>query len=80
MPTILVLFGLRFYFYASEHLPIHVHIENSDGNAKIALEPEIKLLENKGIKPRDIKRAIDIIHLYRDEFIEKWNEFHGDED
>ena len=35
MPTILVLFGLRFYFYASEHLPIHVHIENSDGDAKI---------------------------------------------
>ena len=76
MPTILVLFGLRFYFYASEHLPIHVHIENSDGDAKIALEPEIKLIENRGIKPRDIKRALDIIKLYREEFIEKLKEFH----
>ena len=76
MPTILVLFGLRFYFHASEHLPIHVHIENSDGDAKIALEPEIKLIENRGIKPRDIKRALDIIKLYREEFIEKWKEFH----
>ncbi len=71
MPTILVLFGLRFYFYASEHLHIHVHIENSDGDAKIALEPEIKLIENREIKPRDIKRTLDIIKLYREEFIEK---------
>ena len=78
MPTILVLFGLRFYFYASEHLPIHVHIENSDGDAKIALEPEIKLIENRGIKSRDIKRALDIIKLYREEFIEKWKEFHDE--
>lgn len=58
MPTILVIFGLRFYFYADEHLPIHVHIENSDGKAKIILEPNINLAENNGIKPQDIKRAI----------------------
>ena len=47
MPTILVIFGLRFYFYADKHLPIHVHLENGDGLAKIELEPEIKLVENK---------------------------------
>ena len=77
MPTILVIFGLRFYFYADEHLPIHVHIENSDGKAKIILEPNINLIENNGIKPQDIKRAISIANEYREEFIEKWNEFHG---
>ncbi|MBE6282393.1 MAG: DUF4160 domain-containing protein, partial [Bacteroides sp.] len=44
MLTILVIFGLRFYFYADEHLPIHVHLENGDGLAKIELEPEIKLV------------------------------------
>jgi len=30
MPTILLAFGLRFYF-----LPIHVHVENADGRAKM---------------------------------------------
>ena len=45
MPTILVIFGLRFYFYADEHLPIHVHLENGDGLAKIELDPEIRLVE-----------------------------------
>ena len=78
MPTILIIFGLRFYFFANEHLPIHVHLENADGLAKIALEPEIKLVENKGIKPKDIKRAMFIVEQYKEEFIEKWKEFHGE--
>ena len=78
MPTILVIFGLRFYFFANEHLPIHVHLENADGLAKIALEPEIKLVENNGIRPKDIKRAMSIVEQYREEFIEKWIEFHGE--
>ena len=78
IPTILVIFGLRFYFFANEHLPIHVHLENADGLAKIALEPEIKLVENNGIKPKDIKRAMSIVEQYREEFIEKWIEFHGE--
>jgi len=78
MPTILVIFGLRFYFFANEHLPIHVHLENADGLAKIALEPEIKLVENNGIKAKDIKRAMNIVEEFKEEFIEKWKEFHGE--
>ena len=78
MPTILVIFGLRFYFYEDEHLPIHLHLENGDGLAKIELEPEIRLVENKGIKPKDIKRAMSIVEQYKEEFIEKWKEFHGE--
>ena len=60
MPTVLYVFGLRFYFYADEHTPIHVHLESSDGKAKIELVPEIKLVENQGVKPKDIKRALDL--------------------
>ena len=78
MPTILVIFGLSFYFFANEYLPIHVHLENADGLAKIALEPEIKLVENNGIKAKDIKRAMNIVEEYKEEFIEKWKEFHGE--
>ena len=59
-------------------MPIHVHLENADGLAKIVLEPEIKLVENNGIKPKDIKRAMSIVEQYREEFIEKWIEFHGE--
>ena len=27
MPTLLRIFGLRFFFYLDEHLPIHLHVE-----------------------------------------------------
>ena len=41
MPTLLRLFGLRFFFYLDEHRPIHVHVEYGGKLAKIELEPEI---------------------------------------
>jgi len=78
MPTLLIIFGLRFFFYSDEHKPIHVHIENSDGKAKINLVPSIEVVENKGIKTKDIKKALAIIELYKEEFIKAWNEYHED--
>ena len=43
MPTVLLAFGLRFYFYSGEHQPIHVHVENADGRAKFVLEPTVEI-------------------------------------
>lgn len=40
MPTLFILFGLRFYFYSDEHLPIHIHIKNADGQAKFNIVPK----------------------------------------
>ena len=59
MPTILLAFGLRFYFYSDEHLPIHVHVENAEGRAKFSLEPNIELIKNEGMKPKDLKKSQD---------------------
>ena len=78
MPTLFTIFGLRFYFYSDEHLPIHVHIENGDGKAKINVEPDIEIVSNNGIKPKDLKKALTIIEIYRDDIIQEWKEYHGD--
>ncbi len=78
MPTLFIIFGLRFYFYADEHLPIHIHIENGDGRAKINIEPHIELVYNKGIKQQDLKKAMNIIEIYKNEIITKWKEFHDE--
>ena len=40
MPTLLILFGLRFYFYTRDHEPMHIHVESSDGIAKFEIENE----------------------------------------
>ena len=78
MPTLFTIFGLRFYFYSDEHLPIHVHIENGDGKAKINVEPNIEIVSNNGIKPKDLKKVLTIIEIYRDDIIQEWKEYHGD--
>ena len=74
MPTILFLFGLRFYFYSEEHLPIHVHVESGDGKAKINVETA-EVIENKGLKPKDLKRAVEAVRLYKEDIINSWNEY-----
>ena len=75
MPTLFTIFGLRFYFYSEEHLPIHVHVRNSDGRAKIQVDPEVVLIENKGVKPNDLKKALTLTNLYKEQITEFWYEF-----
>ena len=74
MPTILFLFGLRFFFYSDEHLPMHVHVKNGDGKAKINIETA-EVIENSGIKPADLKKAVDAVKQYKDDMIEAWKQY-----
>lgn len=74
----LFFFGLRFFFYADEHLPVHVHVENADGRAKIEVKPFVRLVYNKGIKESVIIRAIQIIEIKKEAIIEYWINFHGE--
>ena len=66
-PTILFLFGLRFFFYSDEHLPMHVHVKNGDGKAKIDILTA-EVVENNGLKPADLKKAVDAVKQYKDDF------------
>ena len=76
MPTLFIIFGLRFFFYSNEHLPIHVHVKNADGEAKFEVENVI-LISNKGLKKKDIALASAIIEENKEIIINKWNEYHG---
>lgn len=78
MPTLFELFGMRFYFYSLGHLPIHIHLENGDGRAKIEVAT-LNVLENQGIKPKDIKKAVQIVKIYREDIITKWNQYYGED-
>lgn len=76
MPTLFIINGLRFFFYAFDHEPIHVHVEGTDGTAKFLIEPEITLLENKGLKPKQIKKSIEALEENKEIIIERWKELH----
>lgn len=55
-------------------MPILVHIENADGDAKFEINP-IKLVSNNGMKNKDLKLAESVIEE-NEEFIERrWKEY-----
>lgn len=76
MPTIFEIFGLRFFFFSDDHLPIHVHVVKGDDDAKIEIEPQIRLVYNHGLKANDIKKALKLAELYREEIVETWKKYH----
>lgn len=78
MPEILRIFGLRFYFYPREHEPMHVHVKSADGRAKFEILPDrISLVNNIGMKQKDIKCAEMVLEENRELAISKWHEYFG---
>ena len=74
MPELFRFFGMRFFFFSNDHLPIHIHVKNADGTAKFEIDP-LRLLENNGIKRKDISLAESIIEENREVIIKHWKDF-----
>jgi hypothetical protein len=72
MPELFRFFGIRFFFFSNEHLPMHVHIRNADGTAKFQVEPSIILVSNNGIKNKDLLLAESIIEENKELIVEYW--------
>lgn len=79
MPTILLLNGWRFYFFADEGAePVHVHCAKGDAKAKYWLNAEsYEVIEavSIGMSPADKRMVRKIIYNHFDYFLEEWNSF-----
>ncbi len=79
MPTILVLFGWRLFFYANEgNEPIHVHCRKGDMECKYWLDTEhfdIAEAYAFGLSSKDRKQIRKIIFEHFDYIVEQWDEF-----
>jgi len=73
LSTLLDKNGFKFFFYANEHEPKHIHIMRNDGFAKIELE-NLKVVQNY-LKPKDLKQALEIVKENKNEFERVWNEW-----
>lgn len=78
MPTVLLIFGIRFFFYPNDHEPIHIHIEYQGKSAKIQVEPEVSVVENNGLKAQTIKKAVDTVVFYKEDIIAAWHKVFND--
>ncbi len=79
MPTILVIFGWRFYFFANEgNEPMHVHCRKGDAEAKYWLDVDaFEAIEAHAfnMSPADKRAARQIIFEHFDYIVSQWNEF-----
>ena len=60
MPTIFILFGFRFMFYANDHEPIHVHVIKGVVSAKFTLF-QVTLTKNNALKSFELNFVESVI-------------------
>jgi len=73
VPTLLNQNGFKFFFYANEHEPMHIHVMKGDGFAKISLE-DMRVVYN-AMKESELKKAMEIAKEHRELFIRRWHEW-----
>ena len=72
---IVIIDGYKFFFYANEHEPKHIHIMKGGDFAKINFA-SLQIVHNY-MKPKDLKKALEVVTIYKDEFERKWDEYFG---
>ena len=84
MPKLYEYFGLRVYFYANEHEPVHVHgfYQGRESRAEIIIENGVvtgmRVLPVAGMEPLNGKPLTDFKLLIRrrsGDIVHKWIEF-----
>jgi len=79
MPTILMILGWRFFFYANErNEPIHVHCRKGNAEAKYWLDVEtFEVIEAHAynLSPPDRRTVRRIIFQHFDYIVAQWSEF-----
>jgi len=73
MPTLLNINGFKFFFYANEHEPKHIHVIYAGDFAKIELD-ELRVVNNF-MKPKELKKALILIGEHKEEFEKAWDEY-----
>ena len=75
MPTLFTVFGFRFMFYSNDHEPIHVHVIKGSAEARFQVQPDIVLLDNRGLKPAELKLAESLVEENKEVIVERWKAF-----
>jgi len=80
MPTIFRQNGYRFFFYSNEgdpREPVHVHVMKGGGQAKIWIDPEIRVDRSKGFSAGALRYALMLATARRDLIERTWHDYFG---
>ncbi|PPJ45898.1 DUF4160 domain-containing protein [Rhizobium sp. KAs_5_22] len=81
MPVILRIGSLKFFFYSNEGDPreqMHVHVRDSGSEAKIWIEPSVRLSASKGFDRRTLRIIMGHVANNRATIERAWHEHFGD--
>lgn len=76
-PTVFRKGGLRFFFFSREESRVHVHVASAGGEAKIWLDPEVALAENRGLGPAQLSKAIELTRKHEAKIRQAWASHFG---
>ncbi len=77
MPTLLLVEGLRFYFFSDERQESpHVHVRRGDSVAKLWLRP-VDFALSRGFSRAELRRIRELTFEHQVFFVERWNEYFG---
>ena len=78
MPVVLRFKSFRFFFYSNEGNPregMHVHVRNSDGEAKFWLAPSVYLADSDGFDARTLRELLKVVTTHKELIERTWNEY-----
>ncbi|HPS58006.1 MAG TPA: DUF4160 domain-containing protein [Spirochaetota bacterium] len=81
MPTILYLYGWRFFFYSNErNEPVHIHCQKGEKDVKFwIIEKKFDIVEDYSYNLSDSDKRVvrKIIFENFDYIVDEWKKFHG---
>lgn len=75
MPVVLEREGFKYFFYSNEHTPEHIHVRSGAGRAKFDISDDVQLVESRGLKVQELKRAQEIAQEEVEMLRRKWYEY-----
>jgi Domain of unknown function (DUF4160) len=74
MPTVIHIYGFRFFFYSNEHLPKHIHIEKAEKTAKFNIE-FVELIKSSRFNASELKQIRNLVEENQELLTQKWDEY-----
>jgi len=68
--------GFQVHIWPNDHPPAHVHVYRGDGLAIVNLAT-LEVRDAFDMRPRDVRRSLEIAEEYRVPFLREWRRIHG---
>ncbi len=76
-PTFLRYKSYRFYVNSREEPRKHIHVQTTNGEIKIWLEPKVEIAKIYNVNQKEKNEILEIVKEKKDEFIKLWNKHFG---